>query len=90
MRYNRIQRISLSGGLIGSLLTNPRAALEKALNTANAEGWNCRQILPHSTSNYFIILLQIAVLICTLGLWTFGAGYMLLLEKDSVAAPTTR
>ncbi|MCR5562570.1 MAG: hypothetical protein K6F46_04245 [Desulfovibrio sp.] len=28
-----------------------------------------------------MLLLQIVVLVCTLGLWTFGAGYLLLLKK---------
>jgi hypothetical protein len=70
------------GGLIGALLTNPRKALEKAFTRANEEGWNCRQILPHTTTNLFMRILMALCLVCTLGLWTFGAGYLLLLEKE--------
>lgn len=80
-KVNKVVRISLSGGLIGALATNPRRALDKAIDQANAEGWNCHQILPHRTSNALVALFQILVLICTLGLWTFGAGYLLLLER---------
>lgn len=82
MKANKVERIALMGGIIGALLTNPRAALDKALVRANTDGWYCRQILPHSTSNLFMIILSIACLVCTCGLWTFGAGYLLLLEKD--------
>lgn len=79
---NKIDRIALSGGLIGLLTTNPRRAIEKAIECNNAEGWNCHQILPHTTSNMGAVLLQMVVLLCTFGLWTFGAGYLLLFEKE--------
>ncbi|MCR5085016.1 MAG: hypothetical protein K6A65_05895 [Succinivibrionaceae bacterium] len=83
MRANKVERVALMGGLIGLLLTNPRGALDKALVRANTDGWHCRQILPHSTSNLFIMILSMICLCLTLGLWTFGAGYLLLLEKES-------
>jgi len=83
MKINKIERITLMGGIIGALLTNPRGALEKAITHANADGWYCRQILPHSTSNLFMVILMLLCLVCTCGLWTFGAGYLLLLEKES-------
>jgi hypothetical protein len=81
-KINKVERIALMGGLIGALLTNPRKALEKAITRANEEGWNCRQILPHTTTNLFMRILMALCLVCTLGLWTFGAGYLLLLEKE--------
>ena len=79
---NKIERIALSGGIIGVLTTNPRRALEKVIEQNNAEGWNCHQILPHSTSNVFMFIVQLLVLVCTLFLWTFGAGYLVLFEKE--------
>lgn len=82
MKINKIARVSLYGGLLGAMFTNPRAALDRAVATANQEGWNCIQITPHRTTNLFIALIQILVLCLTLGLWTFGAGYLLLLERD--------
>lgn len=82
MKNNKVVRISLSGGLIGLLATNPRRALDDAIDKANQEGWNAIYFQPHKTSNVFVALLQILVLICTLGLWTFGAGYMILLERE--------
>ena len=83
MKANKIERVALSGGILGAILTNPKAAIDRALVRANTDGWYCRQVMPHSTSNIFILMLQAFVLVCTLGLWTFGAGYLLLLEKDS-------
>ena len=82
MKTNKCVRIALMGGVLGMLLTNPRNAIDKALEQANKEGFYCRQILPHTTSNLFAKLLQIVCLACTCGLWTFGAGYLLLLEKN--------
>ncbi len=78
---NKVVRIALSGGLIGLLFTNPRRALDKAINDANANGWRCHQILPHSERNLLVVLLQLVVLLLTLGMWTWGAGYILLLEQ---------
>jgi hypothetical protein len=81
-KINRVERVSLSGGIIGALATNPRSAIERKCNELNAEGWNCRQIMPHSTRNLFVLILQNIILVCTLFLWTFGAGYILLFEKE--------
>ena len=81
-KINKVVRVALSGGLIGAIGTNPRNALEKVIQKYNAEGWNCHQIYPHSTRNFVVTILQVLVLIMTLGLWTFGAGYLLLFEKD--------
>ena len=39
--------------------------------------------MQHSQTNVLIFILQIAILICTMGLWTFGAGYLILFEKES-------
>lgn len=81
-KVNRVERISLSGGLIGSMATNPRSAIEKKCQELNVDGWKCHQIIPHSTRNVAVSLLQGVVLVCTLFLWTFGDGYILLFEKD--------
>ena len=80
---NRMERVALSGGIIGWLGTNPRSALEQKMKQLNAEGWNCRQIMPHGTRNGLIVVIQALVLVCTLFLWTFEPGYLLLFEKDS-------
>ena len=82
-KVNKIVRISLAGGIIGMLTTNPRKALEEAISSNNKDGWNAIHFSEHKTSNYFITLLQLFVLALTLFLWTFGAGYMILFEKDA-------
>jgi hypothetical protein len=79
---NKVVRISLSGGLIGLLATDPRRAIEDAVSRENAEGYHCHQIVPHSSRNLLVILLQILVLMLTLGLWTWTGGYILLFAKE--------
>jgi len=81
-KQNRMERVFLSGGLIGALTTNPKSAIEGKIKILNTQGWNCRQILPHGTHNLFITIVQTIILVCTLGLWTFGGGYLLLFEKE--------
>ena len=83
-RKNKVVRISLSGGLIGALTTNPRKALEDAIDKQNQDGWVATHIDPHRTTNLFIGILQVLVLIFTLFLWTWGGGYMILFERETV------
>ena len=83
-KMNKIARISLMGGLIGALTTNPRKALESAIDKANEEGWNAIHIESHRTTNLFVFFLQLIVLVVTLGLFTWGGGFLVLLEKEVV------
>lgn len=85
-KINKVSRISLIGGLIGAIATNPRKALQKEIDEHNHDGWSTVQITNHSTTNTFIWLLQILVLILTLGLFTWGGGYLVLFEKDKEQA----
>ena len=82
-KVNKVVRIALSGGIIGALTTNPRKALHDVIEKNNQEGWNAIHFYEHRTSNLFIWLLQLSILILTLFLWTFGAGYMVLFEKET-------
>ena len=81
-KTNKVVRVSLSGGALGLLLTNPRRALDKTIEEQNSRGWNAVYFAEHRTSNLFVLLLQFIVLVLTLFLWTFGAGYMVLFEKE--------
>ena len=90
VKINKVVRVSLSGGLIGAIFTNPRRALINTIAEHNKYGWNCHQIIPHSTVNLFVKVLQILVLFCTFGLWTWGAGYILLFEKKIEESSETR
>ena len=81
-KVNRVERISLSGGIIGSMVTNPRNAIEKKCQALNAEGWNCHQIILHSSNNILVAVLRGVVLLVTAFMWTFGDGYILIFEKD--------
>ena len=81
-KINKMVRISLAGGIIGLIFTNPRKALEKMIEKNNQDGWNAIYYTTHTESNIVMILIQWLVLILTLGLWTFGAGYLILFEKE--------
>ena len=82
-RKNKVTRVSLMGGLIGALTTNPRKALGDEIDKQNQEGWCATHIDPHRTTNLFIWVLQLAVLVLTLGLFTWGGGYLILFERDA-------
>ena len=81
-KKNKVTRISLTGGLIGALTTNPRKALEDAIEQGNNDGWNAIHIEPHSTTNLFVRVLQLLLLTVTCGLWTWGGGYLVLFERE--------
>jgi hypothetical protein len=83
LKRNKVIRLSLNGGIIGLLTTNPRKALDDAIDKANQDGWNAIQIQPHKTSNLLILLLQIITLFLTIFLWTWGSGYLVLMERES-------
>jgi len=81
-KKNKIFRISLMGGLIGLLTTNPRKALEDNINELNAIGYSVVQVKVHKTTNLFVWALQVLVLLCTFGLFTWGGGYLVIFEKE--------
>ncbi len=83
MILNKTVRISLMGGLLGAILTNPNRALNDCIMKHNQEGWRSTFIMPHATSNLFIRFIQILSLICTLGLWSWGGGYLVMFERDA-------
>jgi len=83
---NRIEIVNLQGGLIGLLLTNPQRALQKATDEANRQGWRVHQVMEYGNRNLAMVGLQLLVLALTLGLWTWGGGYLLLLEKQPASA----
>ncbi|MDD9982244.1 MAG: hypothetical protein OXU81_12940 [Gammaproteobacteria bacterium] len=81
-KVNKVVRIALSGGIIGWLTTNPRRALDARIDKENQEGWNAIYILPHVDTNLVAFLARVVVLVLTLFLWTWGAGYLILFERE--------
>lgn len=82
--FNKVLRVSLSGGIIGWMTTNPRKALDNAISSANKEGWTATHIDNHSNSNLLIRVIQLVVLLLTFFLWTWSDGYLVLLEKEVI------
>ena len=80
---NKIVRIELTGGIIGMLFTNPRRALDKEVQNQNEDGWECHQIMPNPAPNIFVKILQLVVLILTIGIYTWGAGFLILFKKPA-------
>ena len=81
-KLNKVVRISLSGGIIGWLTTNPRRALDNRIDKENQEGWNAIYVMPQSDTNLAAVIARFVVLVCTLFLWTWGAGYLILFERE--------
>ena len=81
MVKNKVERISLMGGLLGLLFTNPRKALDDCISYHNTQGWRAIIIVHHSERNLFVIVIQVVVLIFTFGLWTWNAGYLVMFER---------
>ena len=81
-KVNKVVRIALSGGIIGWLTTNPRRALDDRIDKENQAGWNAVYILPHGDTNLIAAVARVIVLVLTLCLWTWGAGYLILFERE--------
>ena len=81
-KRNKVIQINLMGGLVGLMATNPRKALDDRIDAENKDGWNAVYFMPHKDTNLLVILAKIAVLIVTIGLWTWGAGFMVLFERE--------
>ena len=86
---NKVVQISLASGLIGLIATNPRRALEQCILRENTAGWTCIYFTGHQDTNILMTLLKALVLVCTLGLWTWGAGYMVLFHRPTSASEST-
>lgn len=78
---NRVERVWLSSGLIGMIVTNPREAIENKCIELNKEGYQAHQIMPHNNFNILALLGQLLLLAITFGLFTFTPGYMILFKK---------
>lgn len=83
---NKVVRIGLAGGLIGALITNTRGTFDKAIAQENQLGWNLCHVESVGSYNLFMLILRVIILILTLGLFTLGANYILIFEKDYEAA----
>jgi len=83
-RHNKVLRVDLTGGLIGWLLSDPRSALEGAIQQANREGWHVVEVLPDARTNLIMLLARLIILVVTLFLFTTDNGYLVILEKSPV------
>ncbi len=82
MTKNTIVRVDLKGGLIGKMLVDPIKAMNSRIREMNDVGWRSTFVLPYTEHNYVVIFAQALVLICTLGLWTWGGGYIVMFERN--------
>ena len=79
---NKVVRVSLSSGILGTMLTNPRSAVESAIAEQNAQGWRFVQMVDHSDTNLLMSVLKLVVLCCTLFLWTWSSAYLIVFERE--------
>lgn len=83
MYVNKVERVSLSGGLIGSILTDPRRALDSVIREANMQGWRVVHFDHHRDKNIILVVVRALVLILTAGMWTWDSGYLVIFEKHA-------
>lgn len=83
---NKVVRIGLAGGLIGAMITNTRSAFDKAIAQENQLGWNLCHVEAVGANNLIMLIIRVIILVLTLGLFTLGANYILIFEKDYEAA----
>jgi hypothetical protein len=79
---NRVERVTLSGGIIGALATNPCKALNRAVQRGNQDGWHVRQVMVDGNGNLLELLIRLAILFLTLLLWTPASGYFVVFERN--------
>mgnify|MGYP006256137467 FL=1 len=82
MKRNKIDEITLIGGLMGWLAVNPKATIDNRVAEANKAGWTVVNIIAGNEQNALLRLLRIVVLVVTLGLFTFGDGVYVIFEKE--------
>ena len=75
--YNKVYRVTLSGGLIGLLGSSSKRALQMRLEEINAKGEEVA-ILKDDTTNLLQMILYLIILICTLLLWCPAPGYLII------------
>lgn len=83
-KNNKVIRVSFSGGLFGLIFGSHKGKLKKVIEAQNKDGWNYVDSLPDDP-NLVLIVLRLLLLILTLGIWTFGIGYILIFEKPREA-----
>lgn len=81
---NLAVKLSLSGGLIGALTTNPANALQNTFDNYNRRGWRLVQVIHHSDTNLLGVIAKLAVLVLTFFLWTWSSAYILVFEKHEL------
>lgn len=80
IKKNRVVNINLSGGLL-ALFQSPSTRLAELLTVQNSLGWNLIFVL-RPNSNPLFLVLSLACLIMTLGIYMPLPSYMLILEKE--------
>ena len=80
---NKVVRVSLKGGLLGLLSSNPHHTLSAAIAAENRAGWKVVQVIPDDTGNLVIMIVRFVVLMFTLLLYMPANGYWVVMEKVS-------
>jgi len=78
---NKVINVTLTGGIIGALVSSPKNRLNTKIGAVNEEGWKVIQIIPANSGNIFLTIGRIILLIITLFLYTKENGYYVVLEK---------
>lgn len=81
---NRVHRVSLQGGIIGSLVNSHKRALEQLLYQVNACGEEVCFVVPdqYGTGR---MLLNLLILLLTLLLWCPAPGYLVITKAKAAS-----
>ena len=85
---NKVIRVNFAGGLLGLIFGSHRGKLQKSIEEENKQGWNYVDSIPDDP-NLLLIVLRLLLLFATLGLWTLGAGYILIFERPKHTSNST-
>jgi hypothetical protein len=81
-KFNQVERVNYSGGLYGLFVGSSKGKLQAKIEEMNNRGWNL--VMIHEDSpNVLKVLVKLAILVLTLGIWTIGSTELIIFEKDA-------
>lgn len=82
MKKNKINKIKMSGGIVGLIDKNKFKKIRYNIEYENNSGWNVVQIINDDTNNVLVLLLRLIILIVTFFSWTIADGYLIIYERE--------
>lgn len=78
---NKIVDVDFTSGIIGLFLSSPMTKINNTIKKENENGWKVVNIIDSEKGNLFVFLMQLFLLVITLGLYTFSTGKYIIFER---------